>query len=370
MKIEINMAALKGALAKVGLAVQARAPISVLSHVMLSAEGSTLTMRGTDLDVGVEVDVDCTVHEGGEMTLPYDRLRNAVSNRDEAVCIESADTDKSIRAKISVGSFRHMVPCLRVDDFPPISAPKKGKGMQYGKGSLDAELLDRGVESVRVFASNEANRALMCGVNFECADGKLMLTATDGRRMARYLIHSAVELPRLTLPARSAEILARLLPEEGQVTVEADERMMRFDCGDCTFVSKLVEGNFPNAGQIIKQALDSASEWTELDCAAAKFALDRVGQITEGGAVRMECTGGALTVTSARSDAAEEASDSLAAEGEGFALLEINSHYVSAAMLSAPADKVRVASRDAQSPFVLQNADGTWLAVVMPLRLS
>ena len=70
MKFTIARSRFLDGLKSVQNVVAGKGSLPVLQNVLLEAEGTTLTMTTTDLDISIRCTVDCEVQEPGATTLP------------------------------------------------------------------------------------------------------------------------------------------------------------------------------------------------------------------------------------------------------------------------------------------------------------
>jgi DNA polymerase-3 subunit beta len=79
MKVICNRGALLDALTVTGNAVAARTPKPVLQCLKLTAEGNTLTVAATDLEVAIRyTDNQVQIEQPGETLVPADKFRDIV----------------------------------------------------------------------------------------------------------------------------------------------------------------------------------------------------------------------------------------------------------------------------------------------------
>src|SRR5690606_27112148 len=87
MKIVIPRSEFLDAVNKVKTVVSAKSALPILSHILLDAKDSAVTLSATDLKVSIECTVDCTVEEEGSLTVSAQRLSAILSELPEGEVI-------------------------------------------------------------------------------------------------------------------------------------------------------------------------------------------------------------------------------------------------------------------------------------------
>src|ERR1035437_8888046 len=119
MKVTVSPAALSHCLSLVSRAVSPRSTLPVLSNVLLEAEGDTLRVTATNLDLTISISVDATVHNEGRVTVPARLLSDYVASLPEAPCIMELDGSHQI-LKLSCGGSKTNFHGIDAGEFPPL----------------------------------------------------------------------------------------------------------------------------------------------------------------------------------------------------------------------------------------------------------
>jgi DNA polymerase-3 subunit beta len=97
-------------------------------------------------------------------------------------------------------------------------------------------------------------RYYLNGILFVAEGKQLSLVATDGHRLAFAVGDAGVEVPKqeVILPRKTVLEMQRLLSDaEGTIEMQFASNQARFDFGGMEFVTKLVEGKFPDYNRVI-----------------------------------------------------------------------------------------------------------------------
>jgi len=251
MKVDFNRSALSEALALVGSVVPSRTPKPILKCVQITAEGKEVRICATDLEVGVSCVVsEVEVREAGEVLVPADRLTAIVrESADDVLVLEAADGTCEVK-----GADSHFtIYGHEGGQYPTVPAFD-------GKADLEVGLnvLQVGIEKVLFATARESSRYAINGVLWQIKDKKLVLVATDGRRLARCRVKLGTapekgEGPEdIIVPAKTMGLLEKIgSNEKDTVAIRLVDNQILLSCANVVISSNLVEGNFPKYEDII-----------------------------------------------------------------------------------------------------------------------
>lgn len=374
MKFKINRDHFAAGLAQVLGVVGARASMPILSNVLIEAEGDTVSLTTTNLDLGIRCRIKASVTSGGAITLPVKKLATIVRS------LPAVDTVVEIsgqnRVKVTSGASQFQIMGMPADQFPGLPSFAD----QYSFNLPQAELSSM-LRKVAYAQSTDENRFILNGVYFNFAEGKLTLVATDGRRLAttaKALEAAATQTGQLILPARTVNELQRMLGDAGDVRIAFNDRQVSFRVqiskpdaaltDQINLVSKVVEGNYPNYRQVIPKEtvhrIDLEREQL-LECVqrAALMTSDK------NTSVKLSVGESKLVITASSSEYGE-AQEEVAIKFDGPQVqIAFNPAYLLDPLKALADDTVQFEFKDDMSPGVIRNKE-EFLCVVMPQRLG
>ena len=169
--------------------------------------------------------------------------------------------------------------------------------------AVPAESVQRMIQKTIFAASAQETRYVLNGVQWVCGPKGFELVATDGRRLAvasQEAIAGAKDF-KIIVPSKILNELTRFLnsekPAEGAtIDVGVSTNQIGFRINQTTFISRLIEGNFPNYEQVIPAKVDITFEadTKELLAVTRRAALCTSDR---GGAVKYQMTAGTLMAT-------------------------------------------------------------------------
>ncbi|HEY7704659.1 MAG TPA: DNA polymerase III subunit beta [Acidimicrobiia bacterium] len=359
MRIRADRDDLADAFTRASRAVAQRTALPVLQGVLCEAQGSRLTVTGTDLEMTVRTSVDVEVLQEGKVVIPGRLLTEAVRKLPVGpVTIGAEDGEVEIVGK----GPRFTLRPLALEDFPTLDDAPAG-GVE-----VDGDELAQAIGQVAVAASGDSARPILTGVLFEPTDGGVRLVATDSYRLAvRDLAGVGVESQGL-VPARGLRELPRAIGA-AKVTVGILDREAVFSSDRGTLRIRLIEGKFPPYRSLLPenypgQVIIGKDEVLD--------ALGRVSLVAEDHIpVRMKLTDGGVEVNVTRQDVGGEA-EHLDGQftGPEEVLIAFNPRYLADGVAAVPGDKVRVRVIDGLKPAVIDGeGDEGFLYLLMPVRV-
>ncbi|TIM32208.1 MAG: DNA polymerase III subunit beta [Mesorhizobium sp.] len=372
MRVILERSNLLKSLNHVHRVVERRNTIPILSNVLLSAEGATLEMKATDLDLEVTEATPAKIERGGATTVPahllYDIVRKLADGAE--VMLKTDEDGNAMTVTSGRSSFR--LQCLPQSDFPELSA-----GSFSHIFRLDSVALKGLIEKTQFAISTEETRYYLNGIYLHThdADGKLKLrsVATDGHRLARAEIDAPAGsegMPGIIIPRKTVSELQKLVDDPDiAVTTELSDTKIRFTIGSVVLTSKLIDGTFPDYQRVIPTGNDKK---LIIDRQSFAAAVDRVSTISSerGRAVKLSIGEGQVTLAVNNPDSGS-ATEELAADYSSDAIeIGFNAKYLLdvAAQLTGTEAKFMLA--DAGSPTLIHDmADETTLYVLMPMRV-
>lgn len=274
MRFVAPRAAFEAAVKLVGSAVEPKHSIAELRHILLRAEGSTVTLVATDLVVGIETSLTAEVTNAGA-ALPHGELLLAAVTHlaGETITVESTATG----LRFTDGG-RRTAKCqtAEVDRFPTIG----GRPMA-SSAEIPAEALRAALRRVAPFAMQDPSRPHMAAVNLILAKGLLRAQGTDGKfaGFAEVEVAGLKAAPKpLLIPDRVVALAMKVLPADGPTTLRWGSEAFALVAGRTTIHGKLVDAAYPSlASYAPKAPVAVVNRKSLLEACVGALALHREG---------------------------------------------------------------------------------------------
>ena len=364
MKIKVTKAALLEGLQIVQNVVSIRSTLPILSNVLLTAEKEKLWLTTSDLDVSVRCGINADVSKTGATTLPARRLSSIVREMsDSSIEIDVDDRDV---ATVTCGASFFKIIGLSEDEFPPV--PKPDGKYRY---AVDQGVFKEMLKKTSYAASSDETRYMLNGVLLSFKAGKLVMVATDGRRLA--LVEHEIEFPKeaerdMILPTKAVNELLHTLADQGDLKISAKENQIMFEYADVLMASKLIEGTYPNYRQVIPAECEQR---VTIERELMLTALKRVSLVTsdKSNATKLTFEKNKLTISMTTPDVGEARETLPIKYTEKEINVAFNPEYMMDPLRNLTSDEVYFELTDDLSPGVIKS-DIPFLYVLMPMRVG
>jgi DNA polymerase-3 subunit beta len=360
---------LLAALQSVAGIVDRRHTLPILANVMLQRTGpGQILFTTSDLEVQIRASADFE----GDPT-PYattvgarkliDILRTLPA--EQKVVLEVASGDRLL---LRAGKSRFTLQTLPAQDFPLVQeSPTFGPAF-----ALPQQVLRRLLAQVSFAMAQHDIRYYLNGILFVAEGRQLTLVATDGHRLALASSALDAEVPKqeVILPRKTVLELQRLLSDhDGAIEMRFASNQAKFSFGGLEFVTKLVEGKFPDYNRVIPR---NHRNVVVLGRAPLLASLQRAAIMTSDKfkGVRLHLEPGLLQVAANNAEQ-EEAVDELDIEYSGDVIdIGFNVSYLTEVLANMGQEHVRIELQDGHaSALITVPDDEHFKYVVMPMRL-
>lgn len=367
MKFTVSQSALERALAVVSKGLGGQSTLPILGGVLLRAEAGSIELQTTNINISIRHAIPANVEEEGSAVVSGKVLAGVVKNLpDSAVTFD----DESGSMAISCETSHFRLNTLNASDFPEFPALSLEQSVE-----LPSELLSTMVDKVYKVTSRDTSRPILAGVLLTVDNNTIRLVATDSYRLAVCDTNtetSSVEGTfEVIVPGTTFHDVLSLPSMTESVSIGLAQSQIVFSFGSTTYVSRRIEGNFPNYRQLLPANCNTT---VRLDAARLTQALRRVSVIaTSNPSVRFDIDAdGGLLKLSASSPDQGESTELVDVEVEGDTLaIALNYHYVLDCAAAAAQDKeVSLELLSSMQPAVFKSfARINYLYLLMPVRM-
>jgi DNA polymerase-3 subunit beta len=237
------------ALQSVAGIVERRHTLPILANVLIRKTGASLQLTASDLEIQIRTTAELQGDTGDFTTTVgarklIDILRTMPA--DQTVSLES----NASKVILKGGKSKFTLQTLPAEDFPLVQeaanfGPMFSVPQKTLKDLLSQVAFAMAVHDIRYYLN---------GILFVAEGKQLSLVATDGHRLAFASATLDIEVPRqeVILPRKTVLELQRLLSDaEGAIDLQFANNQAKFSFGDMEFVTKLVEGKFPDYNRVI-----------------------------------------------------------------------------------------------------------------------
>lgn len=365
--LKANQSQILSTLQSVSGIVERRNTMPILGNVLIQKTASTLQFTTSDLEVQIRTSAELGGDDGSFTTTVaarklIDVLKTLPS--DQTVTLESGP-DKVI---VKAGKSRFSLATLPGDDFPLVQ-----ESANFGpEFQVPEKTLKKLLHQVSFSMAVQDIRYYLNGILLVAEGKKLAIVATDGHRLAYACAELDIEMPKqeVILPRKTVLELQRLLGDgDGNLTIQFASNQARFHFRGLEFVSKLVEGKFPDYNRVIPK---NHQHHVQLGRTALLASLQRTAIMTSDKfkGVRLNLEANLLKVAASNSEQ-EEAADEIEIDYAGNDIeIGFNVTYLIEVLNNMDQEMVKVSLQDGNSSALLTIPDNEdFKYVVMPMRI-
>jgi DNA polymerase-3 subunit beta len=368
MKLSISRDSLLSAVQVAGRAVSSRATLPALGGIALDATGDSLTLRATDMELGIAVTADdAAIESKGNVLLPGRLVGDVVRSLPPGK-VEIALRAEQGDVELAAAGARFHLRTLPAEDFP------RFPDLDASAASLPAAPLAATIDVVARAASRDEVRPILTGVLFQVEGSTLTMVATDSYRLSvkhTELEPAVGEAIEANVPARALRELARVIAQQApeQVALSLARNQAVFRAGTVVLFSRLIEGQFPSWRQLIPESFEHE---VRLPRPELLEVARRIGHLAQRNApLRFAFAEGELTVA-AETPEVGDASEAMPAPYSGEPLeIAFNPQFLVEGLESVEGDEVVIKLSSPLRPGLLEpvgREDFSYL--VMPIRLN
>ncbi len=356
-----------GALQSVSGIVERRHTLPILANVLLRKTGKQVELTTSDLEIQVRTTQELGGDEASFNTTVgarklIDILRSLPA--DQLVSLSAAQNKLTLQA----GKSRFTLQTLPAEDFPLVN-----ESVDFGPAfSVPQKTLRGLVNQVHFAMAVHDIRYYLNGILFIAEGRQLTLVATDGHRLALAQATLDNEVPKqeVILPRKTVLELQRLLKDEDTpIEMRFAANQAKFSFPGMEFVTKLVEGKFPDYNRVIPKNHKNA---VVMGRAPLLASLQRAAILTSEKfkGVRINIEPGTLRIASSNAEQ-EEAKEELEIDYNGDAIeIGFNVTYLMDALANMGSEMIKLELQDtaASALFTVPDQPG-FKYVVMPMRI-
>ncbi len=366
MQIKVQKNDFLKAITIVSGAVGSKTTLPILNNILIQSDGpDQILLTGTDLELSIRTRCAATVALQGSITIPAKKLYEIIRELEPGEIELTVSKNNAANIKTNKSFFKIMG--LEAEDFPKLPEPAPEQTFELGQ-----QILKQCLMLTSFAVSRDETRYTLNGVLVILKNQTARFVATDGKRLAsveKNLDLSGNTALEAIIPTKTVSELIKTLSEsEGKAKVVYAQNQVIFQLNETTFVSRLIEGRFPNYEQVIPKEEKTRAQVKRQDLLSA---MKRVSLLTsqENQSVKLDFTKGKVLISS-RSPNLGEAKEEISADVSGEDLtIGFNPSYVIDVLKNLEAEEVSLSMTEPDKPGLLKS-DGGYLYVIMPMQLS
>ncbi len=220
----------------------------ILQNIKIEAVDGSLKISGTDHETEARVTIsDVIIKEEGKALIQGFNFVNVLREIGSAELSAESDGENLV---ITTDKAHFVLKGANPEEYSGLEAETTVKEYTV-KGDVLLELLRKGS-----FAANrEIKQVATDGALLELSESTISVISTDGKRLAKGTkkTESIEEASRVILPQKTCGALLRFFSGDDEIHLKLSENTISAEKQEVTFVSRLVNGKFPEYDQVIPQ---------------------------------------------------------------------------------------------------------------------
>jgi DNA polymerase-3 subunit beta len=365
MKIECIKEQLEEALSKAAKIAGKNSSLPILAGFRLEADNNTLTIKSTNLDIGLSISLPVKVSEPGVVVMPAQITSTFVSSLSKDRTITFTTKDQVVEVKTN--STKTNIKTLSAEEFPVI--PEVSEDNAFSMPTRDFIF---GIRSVIYAAAVGSIKPELSSIAVTHEGDSLVFAATDSFRLAekKIRIKKMPHFKQILIPQKNAlEIIKIFDRGEEEISISITEHQIALRSQGIYLTSRIIEGVFPDYRQIIPKEKTSSATILKQDLVTSlKTSLifsDSFNQLT----IRLSPSAKTFEIESKNSTVGENTYKVDAVlEGADLAI-NVNHRYFTDCFQSITTDSLSLSFGGQAKPIIVQGVgDTSFLYLVMPMN--
>lgn len=368
MNINIQKETLEQPLSQIIGVVEKRQTLPILGNVYLELVDNRLTLVGSDLETEITTRVNNVGGSDGKTTVSarklYDICRSLPAESQLSLIIE--EDNKMV---VKAGKSRFTLQTLSATDYPRLE-----ETIWKHEFSLSQLQLSNLLTKTSFSMAQQDVRYFLNGLLLEIHSDHILSVATDGHRLAKTLISvEQLDLDQVQsiVPRKAVIEISKFLDagSDGLVSVKLNASHILVQSGDFMFISKLIDGRFPDYEKVIpanldKQIVINRSNLIEILSRAAILSNEKFRGVS------LSVADNILKVASHNPDQ-EHASDEMGVEYQGEAIeIGFNVNYLLEALKACDSEEIELGLLDPNTSCTFHAVgEESTVYLIMPMRL-
>ena len=376
MRVICNTERFSKKLALVSRGVSARSAVQVLGGILLEAEGESIKLSATDMELSIQTSAAAEVEEDGRVVIPA-RIFNDIVRSLPGGQLSLEHDQSAGTVKLVAGDNEYTIRAYAAEDFPQL--PQFDEGSSF---KMSGEMLVETVEKVSRSYSRDETRPVLTGILISFEESRVRMVTTDSYRLSikENELASTFDGEREAIvPARAMQEVGRIFSgtDEEQIEVALSENQALFRIGDVLLGTRLIDGNFPEYKRLLPTSFEREISVGREDLMSTLRRVNLFAQRqTPPVPVSLSFSNGAVEVI-VRNGEIGEAHEKLPASSEDDFSISFNPGYLLDGVSSVDTENVLFKLNESLKPGVIvpgteegngEDGESDFLYLIMPMR--
>lgn len=365
MRIQVEQNKFNKYISIVQKGIPSKSTLPILDGILLETIDGKLKLTGTDLDMGIESYVDCNILEEGSIVINSKLFGDIIRKLPDSTIDLSVVDNKIINIECENSKFNLI-------GNSAIEYPELPTLIDRLCFMLPSDLLKNIIRQTTFATIVDETRPILTGVLLEIIDKKASFVALDGYRLSlRSIPIDCPEDIKIIIPSRTLNELYKILPDDdSNVEIALTSTHVLFNLGDTVVSSRLLEGQFLNYRDIIREEHNTR---VIADRAQLNASLERASLLAreeKANLIKLNILDGKMIIKS--NSEIGNVYEEIPVDIEGDEInIAFNSKYILDGIKSIESEKIELYFLNSLNPCIMKPYDDeSYTYLVLPVRLA
>lgn len=230
-------------------AVPGKTTMPILECVVIEAKGESIKLTTNDMQLGIETKIPANIQQEGVILVNAKMISEIVRRLpDEDVNFE---VDANNNILLFCGKSKFNIPGINQEDFPMLPKISVEKKISISQFTLK-EMIRQTIFSI---SDNESNK-ILTGELFEINGDEFKIASLDLVRVSirKIKLKESYDHIKVVIPGKTLNEVSKILNGnmDDEVTISFSKNHVLFEFDNTIVISRLIEGNFYNIDQMLK----------------------------------------------------------------------------------------------------------------------
>lgn len=365
LKIKVSQSNLSKCITIVQKGISSKTTLPILNGILLEAYNDKLKLTGTDLELGIESNLDCEVIEEGSVVITSRIFGDVIKKLPSLDVIIETDENNTVR--IACGNSKFKIVGQSSVEYPHL--PEINNEITF---EIPKDLFKTMIRQTVFSTAQDETRPILTGALLEVTNGEAVLVALDGYRLAlkNVKINNLDDI-KAVVPGKTLNEVNKILDDdETNITLKISKSNVLFNTGNTIIISRLLEGQFLNYNDLIRHEYSSK---VKVKTKELQQSIERASLLAREGRnnlVKFDITDESIVISSNSEigDVHEEIPITL--EGDDIKIA-FNSKYMLEGLRAIDTEEINMNFVSNVNPCIIKpHGDESYTYLVLPVRLA
>jgi len=243
-------------------AVPGKTTMPILGYVVIEANEDHIKMTTNDMQLGIETTIPADVQENGIILINAKMISEIVRRLpDDEINFE---VDGSDNVLLFCGKSKFSIPGMPSDEFPMLPKIEADSKITISQFTL-REMIQQTIFSI---SDNESNK-ILTGELFEINGDEFKIASLDLVRVSirKVQLKETYDHIKVVIPGKTLNEISKILngDSEEEVVISFSKNHVLFEFDNTLVISRLIEGNFYNIDQMLKNNYETKVKLNKKD---------------------------------------------------------------------------------------------------------